>query len=201
MSSAGRIRITGSKIGIAPAYCKAFNRSTACAAARVTTTCLPESIALAASATLTAHLFQNFSCTRAPKQLRDLMAEFASLFQGPSTSLANLLFSIGRTDDGIKYQLTAFKTCPRAKWDLASALQCTEQCTLRNNRLAGFEIVKLRNSFRHFLVPYASLNTNCALANSWHENIWAESFRNARAQAEAVKSGLGKQNCVVFTAF
>src|SRR5207249_3709774 len=82
----------------------------------------------------------------------------------------------------------ALDPSPRAQRDLAPALQCPQQCALRNNRRTSLCIIQRRQQVSSFRVFQPALHCNRPLANRWHTDFRGKHFRNPLAQAKPVEA-------------
>src|SRR5262249_47311516 len=154
---------------------------TACAAARVTTIRLPASATWSVSPTLAAHLLQYIARPRVPKQLCNLMPQFPGLFWRRLTLLPNALLAVRRANNGVHNQLVALNPRPSTKRNLATALERSEQCAFRNNRLPCFKIIKRRDRLRHLLILQSRLHANRTLTHCRHQDVRRNDFSNPPA--------------------
>ena len=71
--------------------------------------------------------------------------------------------------------------------------------SVRRRWIDGFRIIiRRRESIGEYVVFQTCLNTECALTYGGHANFWRENFADAIAPAEAVESGFGKEDSIVF---
>ena len=93
-----------------------------CDSARVMTTRFPASGDGGWSPTLAVNLLENFARAGIDEQLRDALAEFTGLIGWSGGTLANMLRTIGRANNGVDGEFTSFEARPCTEWNLAAAL-------------------------------------------------------------------------------
>src|SRR5205814_7582604 len=135
---------------------------------------LPASDGVGCATTLAINLFENFACAGIDQELRDALAELASLIGRSGRTLADVLLSVGRADDSVDSEFAAFEARPCAQRNLAAAFESSKESAFRNDGLASFVIVKRSKGVGNFVVFKAGLNAQSTLAYGWHANFWGD---------------------------
>jgi len=153
-----------------------------------------------ASATLAAHFFEDGLRTGLKEEAGNVFAEGGSLAWSGSSPLADVLRAVNGADAGFEDKFAALGASPGADGNLAATLQRGEQRALGDDSGAGLGVVKRAKNLGGFGIGETTFGGNGALANGGKKNVGRESFGDAIAPTEAVETGFGEEDGVVFTA-
>ena len=130
-----------------------------------------------------------------------MFAERARLIERRGGALLDVLRAVGAADAGFEDEFVAFDARPGAEGNLAAAFERGEQRAFGDDGAARFGVVELFERGGSLGVVGAAFDADGALADGGQENFGREDFGDAMRQAEAIESGFGEHDGVVFTAF
>src|ERR1700730_3322201 len=162
-SSGGANETNGSEIAMAPDVDNFSKSAELCSRARVTTMRFPAKGDGLASATLTAHFFENALRTGIDQQTRHTLAELPGLLGRSGRALLDVPHAIDRAHAGIENEFASLDPGPSAKRHLAAALEHGQQGALRDQGGAGFPVIEFLEHVGGLAIPGSTLHADGAL--------------------------------------